>query len=131
LESFLKLDENLVDYDKKISNTNTDCKKLLNSEYFVEKKVHFPEIIFELINDANNNQAVNQEENMNSFTGMFAGLNLLYFVKNELIYFWDYEQNKIYTFKEIPNKILYIHFAVPRQGIYSYDVLFIFIYILF
>jgi len=116
LESFLRTDENLVEYDKNISNNNTyGGTKKLNNEYFVEKKVKFPEIIFELIN-------ANQEENLNSFTGMFSPLNLLYFVKNELIYFWDYEQSKIYTFKEIPTKILYIHFAIPKQGIFTPDV---------
>lgn len=115
LESFLKLDENLVDNDKNISNSNAECNKILNNEYFIEKKIQFPEIIFQLLN-------ANQEENVNSFTGMFADLNLLYFVKNELIYFWDFEQNKIYTFKEIPNKILYIHFATPKQGIFATDV---------
>jgi len=115
LESFFKIDENLVEFDKNISNNNIITNKILNQQYFIEKKMRFPEIIFELIN-------ANQEENINSFTGMYSALNLLYFVKNEIIYFWDYEQNRMYTFKEIPTNILYIHFATPKQGIFAHDV---------
>jgi len=94
LESFFKIDENLVEFDKNISNNNIITNKILNQQYFIEKKMRFPEIIFELIN-------ANQEEN---------------------IYFWDYEQNRMYTFKEIPTNILYIHFATPKQGIFAHDV---------
>jgi hypothetical protein len=114
----MRLDENLVEYDKNISNNNHISKKILNNEYFIEKRIKFPDVIFELIN-------ANQEENVNSFTGMYANLNLLYFVKNEILYFWDYENNKLYTFKEIPTKILYVHFAKPKEGIFAIDVMFI------
>jgi len=116
LENFLRIDENLVEYDKNISNNYSINKKISNDEYFIEKKIKFPDIIFELMN-------ANEEENVNSFTGMFAPLNLLYFVKNEIIYFWDYDQNKISTFKEILTKILYIHFARPKEGIFAPDVI--------
>lgn len=93
---------------------------MFNSEYQVEKIIKFPNVIFEQINKAEDDSSVN------SFTGMFPPLNLIYFVKNEIIYFWDYEQNQIYTFKEIQSVILYIYITKPKSGIFAPDVIIIF-----
>ena len=81
----------------------------------------FKEEIFEKLN-------LNDDYDNNSFTGMFAPLNLLYFVKNEKIYFWDFSIDKIYPFEEIKSNILNIHFTIPKEGVFSADVIYYFIF---
>jgi hypothetical protein len=57
-----------------------------------------------------------------SFSGIFIPLSLLYFVRDEVIYFWDYNNNEVYTFSDINNVIVNLHITLPKPGVFSMEV---------
>ena len=59
-----------------------------------------------------------EEREKFSFTGLFVSLNILYFVRNNLIYFWDYKSNTVTSYDQIDNIIVNLHITLPKPGIF-------------
>ncbi len=80
----------------------------------IKQKVKYPDVIFNIFN--------NEEKEKFSFSGMFPPLNLLYFVRNNIIYLWDYNLDELYTYNDISNIIVNLHITLPKIGVFSPDV---------
>jgi hypothetical protein len=53
-----------------------------------------------------------------SFTGVFLPLNIVYFVRNNIIYMWDYKSNSLFSYDQIDNIIVNLHITLPKPGIF-------------
>lgn len=96
-----------------------DFSKKTNSNYLIKQKIKYPEVLINIFKD---------EENAKfSFSGLFLPLNLLYFVRDNKIYLWDYITNDIHRYEDIPNVIVSLHITIPKYGVFSPDVTFVMI----
>ena len=46
----------------------------------------------------------------------------MYFVRNNIIYIWEYKTEKLIEYTEIPNVIVNIHITQPKLDIFSSEV---------
>ena len=89
--------------------------KLQNRNYVIKHKIKYPDILFNIFHNENEKESF-------SFSGLFLPLNLLYFVRNNHIYFWDFNVDQIYNYKDIQNIIVNLHITLPKVGIFSQEV---------
>ncbi len=80
----------------------------------MKQKIKYPDILINIFN--------NDDKEKFSFSGLFMPLNLLYFVKDNIIYLWDYANNDSYTYREITSVIVNLHITLPKKGVFSPDV---------
>jgi hypothetical protein len=87
--------------------------------YLIKQKIKYPDVLINIFNE-------NNEEKF-SFSGLFLPLNLLYFVRDNKIYLWDYITNDIHRYEDIPNVIVSLHITIPKYAVFSPDVTFVMI----
>jgi hypothetical protein len=129
LEKFLYLDEKFIDTDKNIGygGYNTSNFYILyiihnsigfikkqNTNYIIRQKEKYPDVLFNIFKSEGDEKF--------SFSGLYVPLNILYFVRNNVIYLWDYVLNQIYTYNDISNIIVNLHITLPKIGVFSNEV---------
>lgn len=116
LNQFLCEDEKMILQDSFIvSHSFTPCTKNLYNTYLVKARIKYPEIFY--------NEFIKSSETNNiEFANIFTNLNIIYFVKENTIYIWNYVTNYQIVYNEIINPIVNIHITLPKPGIFSSNV---------
>jgi hypothetical protein len=118
LEKYFYMDERYVETDRNISNTHNLSKdifnllgfeKKANDKYLIKSTLNYPGELF---------QKFKGEKEKFSFSGLFVPLNLVYFVRNNLIYLWNYKTNNLVTYDQIDNIIVNLHITLPQPGVF-------------
>lgn len=87
--------------------------------YAITTKLSYPEYAYAAFKDSNENEMC--------FCEVFPPLDLIYFIKGNSIFFWNYNTNAQSIFNDIPEQIHKTHITFPKPQIFTSEVNYIMI----
>ena len=113
LDKFFYDDEKMIPSDNYLAcpmytpfTINSDT-----STYVIKSRVKYPDIIYSMFKSVNDDDY--------RFSGVYTPLNIIYFVKGNTIFLWNYINNALTTYSEIRSPIYKIHITFPKKGIFT------------
>ena len=118
IDNFLNKDENLFLIDDCINSINYyDSEENKISNYIIKRIINYHN---DILMNFNKN-----DKNLFSFIEIFTPLNLIYFIKKNEIFLWDFNLNILTKFKEIKETIFNIHITIPKKNFFNNKINFI------